>query len=92
VRGVTTSAQIAAAEHDIFCVDNNLFGVSCEVTAPGVLPFGQIFAALRAGNGARPQTPSEQFARTAARVAPSKQRQSRRRPATAAIGRGDNCR
>jgi hypothetical protein len=30
-------------------VDNNLFGVSGQVTAPGVLPFGHIFAELRAG-------------------------------------------
>jgi len=30
-------------------VDKNLVGVSGQVTAPGVLPFGQIFAALRGG-------------------------------------------
>jgi hypothetical protein len=31
-------------------VDNNLPGVSCEVTAPGVLVFSQIFAELSPGN------------------------------------------
>jgi len=32
-------------------VDNNLFGVSGQVTVSGVLVFGQIFAALSPGNG-----------------------------------------
>jgi hypothetical protein len=32
-------------------VDKNLFGVSGQVTAPGVLAFGHIFAALRVGKG-----------------------------------------
>jgi hypothetical protein len=33
-------------------VDNNLFGVSGQVTVSGVLVFSQIFAALRPGKGA----------------------------------------
>jgi hypothetical protein len=35
-------------------VDKNLYGVSPQVTAPGVLAFGQIFAALSPGNGGDP--------------------------------------
>jgi hypothetical protein len=35
-------------------VDNNLFGVSCQVTASGVLVFGQIFGALSTGNDESP--------------------------------------
>jgi len=38
-------------------VDKNLFGVSAQVTVPGVLAFGQILAELRAGNGGRTRTP-----------------------------------
>jgi hypothetical protein len=40
-----------ASPRRTFGVENNLFGVSGQVTAPGVLAFGQIFAALRAGKG-----------------------------------------
>jgi len=46
-------------------VDKNLFGVSGQVTAPGVLPFGHIFAALQAGKEPRPQAPRKEFAGTA---------------------------
>jgi hypothetical protein len=35
--------------HGGFRVDKNLSGVSSQVTAPGVLAFGHIFAALRQG-------------------------------------------
>jgi len=41
--------QINALTHGDFGVEKNLFGVSGQVTASGVLAFGQIFAALRAG-------------------------------------------
>jgi hypothetical protein len=47
-------------------VDNNLSGVSRQVTVSGVLSFGQILAALRAGKERPPQTPLEEFARTRA--------------------------
>ena len=36
-------------EEYAFGVDKNLIGVSGQVTAPGVLPFGQIFASLHQG-------------------------------------------
>jgi len=52
-----TSLQIKAIQRETFRVDKNLFGVSRQVTAPGVLAFGQIFAALRVGNGARADSP-----------------------------------
>jgi len=52
-RGVITSMQINALTRRAFGVDKNLFGVSGQVTASGVLAFSQIFAALRAGKGAR---------------------------------------
>jgi hypothetical protein len=41
--------QINALTRSDFGVEKNLFGVSGQVTAPGVLAFSQIFAALRAG-------------------------------------------
>ncbi len=44
--------QINALTRGAFGVDKNLFGVSGQVTASGVLAFRQIFAALRAGKGA----------------------------------------
>jgi hypothetical protein len=46
-------------------VDKNLFGVSAQVTAPGVLVFGQIFATLKAGNQGHAEHRSEEFARPA---------------------------
>ena len=49
IRGVITSMQINALTRGAFGVDKNLFGVSGQVTASGVLAFSQIFAALRAG-------------------------------------------
>jgi hypothetical protein len=52
IRGVLASLQMKAIQRETFGVDNNLFGVSGQVTAPGVLAFSQIFAALRAGKGA----------------------------------------
>jgi hypothetical protein len=51
-----TSLQIKAIQRETFRVDKNLFGVSRQVTAPGVLAFGQIFAALRAGKDAYAHT------------------------------------
>ena len=53
IRGVMASLQIRVVQRETFGVDKNLFGVSGQVTASGVLAFSQIFAALRAGNGAR---------------------------------------
>jgi hypothetical protein len=43
--------QINALTRGVFGVDRNLFGVSGQVTAPGVLAFNQIFATLRVGKG-----------------------------------------
>jgi hypothetical protein len=48
--GGSRSLQLKAIQRDMFCVDKNLFGVSGQVTAPGVLVFGRIFGELRAGN------------------------------------------
>ena len=53
IRGVITSMQINALTRGDFGVEKNLFGVSGQVTAPGVLAFGQIFGALRAGKDAQ---------------------------------------
>ena len=50
--GVNTSMQINALTRGGFGVEKNLFGVSGQVTASGVLAFSQIFAALRAGKDA----------------------------------------
>ncbi len=47
--GAITSMQINALTRGGSGVDKNLFGVSGQVTASGVLAFIQIFAALRAG-------------------------------------------
>jgi hypothetical protein len=41
--------QINALTRGDFGVEKNLFGVSGQVTASGVLAFSHIFAALRAG-------------------------------------------
>ena len=49
IRGALTSPQMKAVPRQTFGVDNNLFGVSGQVTASGVLAFSQIFVALRAG-------------------------------------------
>jgi hypothetical protein len=59
MRGVTTSLLINAIQRDTYCVDNNLFGVSGQVTASGVLVFGQIFDALSAGNGKQRESSSK---------------------------------
>jgi hypothetical protein len=40
-----------AVQRTIFGVDKNLYGVSGQVTAPGVLAFANVFAALRDGKG-----------------------------------------
>lgn len=45
-----TSAQIPAIQRHEIRVDKNLYGVSGQVTVPGVLAFRHIFAALRPGN------------------------------------------
>ena len=56
IRGVATSAQLSVIQSGAFCVDKNLFGVSAQVTAPGVLAFGEILTALRKGNEVRTAT------------------------------------
>jgi hypothetical protein len=45
VRGKTTSLLLTAIQRPRCRVDNNLFGVSAQVIAPGVLVFQQIFGA-----------------------------------------------
>lgn len=59
IRPVTTSLLLTAIQRDAVCVDKNLFGVSSQVTAPGVLAFRHIFLTLRPGEDTRPQTPAE---------------------------------
>ena len=44
-----TLLLIKAVQPAAFGVDKNLYGVSGQVTAPGVLAFAHIFAALRGG-------------------------------------------
>jgi hypothetical protein len=53
MRRVTASLLIRKVQRVGLCVDNNLFGVSAQVTVSGVLVFGQIFAALSTGNSGR---------------------------------------
>jgi hypothetical protein len=57
ISSVAISAQLSAIQRHTFDVDKNLFGVSGQVTVPGVLAFGQIFAALRVGKDARTASP-----------------------------------
>jgi hypothetical protein len=56
------SLLMDASPRRTFGVENNLFGVSGQVTAPGVLAFGQIFAALQAGKDGYAQAASKSFA------------------------------
>jgi hypothetical protein len=49
IRGVATSVQLSDIQRETFRVDKNLFGVSAQVTVPGVLAFGQILAELHTG-------------------------------------------
>jgi hypothetical protein len=49
IRGALTSQLMKAVPRRTFGVENNLFGVSGQVTESGVLVFNQIFVALRAG-------------------------------------------
>jgi hypothetical protein len=56
IHGVAISAQLSVIQRGVFCVDKNLYGVSAQVTAPGVLAFGQILTALRRGNEGRTGT------------------------------------
>lgn len=50
VNGHTTRRRLCGQES---------FGVSSQVTAPGVLAFRHIFLTLRPGEDTRPQTPAE---------------------------------
>lgn len=68
-------------------MDKNLFGVSAQVTAPGVLVFGQIFRTLRAGNQGRVEHRSEEFARTATHFGSAIHLKAASTPATADHGR-----
>ncbi|SOJ52534.1 hypothetical protein MSIMFB_00050 [Mycobacterium simulans] len=45
MRSVTTSLLLIVVQREKFDVDKNLFGVSGQVTAPGVLVFPEIFLA-----------------------------------------------
>jgi len=49
IRDTATSLLIKAVQLASFGVDKNLYGVSAQVTASGVLAFGHVFAALRGG-------------------------------------------
>jgi hypothetical protein len=49
VHKAVTSLLLRAVQPGTFDVDKNLYGVSGQVTAPGVLAFDHIFAALRGG-------------------------------------------
>lgn len=55
--------QIPAIQRHGISVDKNLYGVSGEVTAPGVLAFRRVFAALRAGKAPCRNAPQKEFAR-----------------------------
>jgi hypothetical protein len=44
-----TSLQISVVQQGRIRVDSNLFGVSGQVTVPGVLAFSRIFATLSGG-------------------------------------------
>src|SRR6516165_1322501 len=57
IRNTASSLLIRAVDTAAFGVDKNLSGVSGQVTAPGVLSFGGIFAALRGGYEGPPATP-----------------------------------
>jgi hypothetical protein len=57
IPGILTSLQIRAVQHRTIGVDKNLFGVSSQVTASGVLAFSHIFATLSAGYDDHPGTP-----------------------------------
>jgi hypothetical protein len=65
VRAAGTSLQINAIQRDTIDVDNNLYGVSPQVTDSGVLVFEGIFAALRQGKGGL-AAPAEKYFATAA--------------------------
>ncbi|MGV7247590.1 hypothetical protein PJK45_18910 [Mycobacterium kansasii] len=62
MRVVATSLQINAIQRHTYCVDNNLLGVSGQVTASGVLVFAEIFGELSLGDGEGSKSPSEKFA------------------------------
>jgi hypothetical protein len=85
--------QIPAIQRHEFRVDKNLYGVSGQVTTPGVLAFGHIFSELRAGKETRGTTPSKLFARKRTRDCPrwgatasAQRNEARRRPLMAAAG------
>ena len=58
-----TSVQIPAIQRHGIRVDKNLYGVSGQVTAPGVLAFRRVFPALRVGKAPPGNTPQKVFAR-----------------------------
>lgn len=90
-----TSLQIPAIQRHEIRVDKNLYGVSGQVTAPGVLAFHRVFPALRAGKSPGRHTPRKQFARKRARdprhrsaTACPLHNEARRRPIMATTGNG----
>jgi len=87
ILGVLISLQISVLQQGTIGVDKNLFGVSAQVTAPGVLVFGQIFRTLRAGNQGRVEHRSEEFARTATHFGSAIHLKAASTPATADHGR-----
>jgi hypothetical protein len=62
IPSTSASPLMDASPRRTFGVENNLFGVSGQVTAPGVLAFGQIFAALRAGKDIYARSAPKSFA------------------------------
>lgn len=65
--GFRTSLLLTAIQRRQIHVDKNLYGVSAQVIAPGVLVFGHIFGELMQGYADPVQAPSEPFARIALR-------------------------
>ena len=89
IRSALTSPQMDASPRRTFGVENNLFGVSGQVTAPGVLAFSQIFAALRAGKDVYTQRRVE-IVRQPDDAGPASQLMLRRHTPAAAIRRGSS--
>ncbi|AYE93510.1 hypothetical protein C0J29_00440 [Mycobacterium paragordonae] len=58
-------------------MDKNLYGVSAQVIAPGVLVFSHIFAELMQGYADPVDTPSETFARMPPRESDAAQPKTR---------------
>src|SRR6478752_5009103 len=88
-----TSVQIPAIQRHGIRVDKNLYGVSGQVTAPGVLAFHRVFPALRVGKAPPGNTPQKLFAtehvrdpRRRSALACPQRNEARRRPIRATAG------